>query len=188
MFCISWRNPKSQHRDWGLNTYVEAVDRAVETAGAISGSPDVTMMGACSGGITSCAYAAWAAVVTGTVPPVPPVLPEPLVDVDVEPVPEHVPSAVPSRAAETAQAVTGANTGTEPDLVDVETCEGSHELLAVPSTATTTLHAFTGMTLSATGAVWLASLVGRSLASGEPASGMHMPLTTRPPRRRRHRR
>ena len=59
VFCISWRNPKSQHRDWGLNTYVEAVDRAVNAAGKISGSPDVTMMGACSGGITSCAYAAW---------------------------------------------------------------------------------------------------------------------------------
>src|SRR5579863_525887 len=61
VFCISWRNPKSQHRDWGLNTYVESVDRAVQAACQISGSPDVTMMGACSGGITSCAYAAWAA-------------------------------------------------------------------------------------------------------------------------------
>ncbi len=61
VFCISWRNPKSQHRDWGLNTYVEAVDRAVKAAGEITGCPDVTMMGACSGGITSCAYAAWTA-------------------------------------------------------------------------------------------------------------------------------
>ena len=61
VFCISWRNPKSEHRDWGLNTYVEAVDRAVQAAGDIAGSPDVTMMGACSGGITSCAYAAWSA-------------------------------------------------------------------------------------------------------------------------------
>jgi polyhydroxyalkanoate synthase len=59
VFCISWRNPKSQHREWGLNTYVEAVDRAVNAAAKISGNPDVTMMGACSGGITSCAYAAW---------------------------------------------------------------------------------------------------------------------------------
>ena len=61
VFCISWRNPKTHHRDWGLNTYVEAVDRAVQAACTITGSPDVTMMGACSGGITSCAYSAWAA-------------------------------------------------------------------------------------------------------------------------------
>ena len=45
----------------------------------------------------------------------------------------------------------------------------------MPSTATTTLHALTGMTPS-TGALWLPSLVGRSLTSGNPASGMHMPL------------
>ena len=113
-------------------------------------------------------------IVTGTVPPVPglPGLP---VDVEVELVPVHVPAAVPSRAAVTAQAVTGANTGTDPGVVAVETCEGSHELLAVPSTATTTLHAFTGMTPS-TGALWLASVVGRPLVSGNPAAGMHMPL------------
>jgi len=61
VFCISWRNPKSRHRDWGLDTYVEAVDQAVEAACKITESPEVTMMGACSGGITSCAYAAWRA-------------------------------------------------------------------------------------------------------------------------------
>ena len=43
------------------------------------------------------------------------------------------------------------------------------------STATTTLHAFTGMTPS-TGALWLPSVVGRSLTIGKPVSGMHMPL------------
>lgn len=113
-------------------------------------------------------------IVTRTVPPAPglPGLP---VDVEVEPVRVHVPSAVPSRAAETAQAETGAYSGTDPGVVDVETCEGSHELLAVPSTATTTLHAFIGITPS-TGALWLPSLVGRSLVSGNPASGIHMPL------------
>ena len=112
--------------------------------------------------------------VTGTVPPVPglPGLP---VDVEAEPGPVQVPSAVPSRAAESAQAETGAKTGTDPDPVVVDTWVGSHELLAVPSTATTTLHAFTGRTPS-TGALWLPSLVGRSFVSGNPASGMHMPL------------
>ena len=60
VFCISWRNPKPEHRNWGLAQYVEAVDRAVDAVRSITGSPDVSMMGACSGGITSCAYAAWA--------------------------------------------------------------------------------------------------------------------------------
>ena len=112
--------------------------------------------------------------VTGAVPPVPglPGLP---VEVEVEPVPVQVPSAVPSRAAEIEQAETGAKTGTDPAPDVGDTWVGSHELLAVPSTATTTLQAFTGMTPS-TGALWLPSVVGRSLLSGNPASGMHMPL------------
>jgi polyhydroxyalkanoate synthase len=57
-FCISWRNPTSEHRDWGLDTYVTALDAAVDAIREITGSPDVTMMGSCSGGITSCAYVA----------------------------------------------------------------------------------------------------------------------------------
>ena len=107
--------------------------------------------------------------VTGTVPPVPglPGLP---VDVEVEPVPVQVPSAVPSRAAEIAQAETGAKTGTDPAPVVVDTWVGSHELLAVPSTATTTLQAFTGMTPS-TGALWLASAGGQVVGEREPGVG-----------------
>ena len=70
---------------------------------------------------------------------------------EVEPVPSHVPLELPSRAAETAHRVTGAKTGAAPDVV-LPTWEGSHELFAVPSTATTTLHAFTGATPS-TGAL-----------------------------------
>ena len=61
VFCISWRNPKPEQRDWGLDTYVRAVDEAVDVARAISGSPDVSMFGACSGGITGAAYVAWQA-------------------------------------------------------------------------------------------------------------------------------
>src|SRR5580698_5066272 len=112
-------------------------------------------------------------MVTGAVAPVPglPALP---IGAEVEPTPSHVPLESPSRAAVTAQSVTGAKTGAEPVVV-APTWDGSHELLAVPSTATTTLHAFTGTTLS-TGALWLALLVGRSLTSGYPASGMHIPL------------
>jgi polyhydroxyalkanoate synthase len=56
IFAISWRNPTAAHRDWGLDTYVAALDEAVDAAREISGSDDVSMMGACSGGITSTAY------------------------------------------------------------------------------------------------------------------------------------
>lgn len=58
VFCISWRNPKPQHRDWGLDDYVDSVAQAVDVACKLTGSDDASMMGACSGGITSCAYAA----------------------------------------------------------------------------------------------------------------------------------
>jgi polyhydroxyalkanoate synthase subunit PhaC len=61
VFCISWRNPTAEHRDWGLDSYIMAVDVAVDTAKAITGSADVSLMGACSGGITSSAYVGWLA-------------------------------------------------------------------------------------------------------------------------------
>jgi polyhydroxyalkanoate synthase len=61
VFCISWRNPTAEHRHWGFNSYVQAVDVAVDAARAITGSHDVSLMGACSGGITSSAYAGWLA-------------------------------------------------------------------------------------------------------------------------------
>lgn len=55
-FAISWRNPTAAHRDWGLDTYVAALDEAVDATREISGSEDISMMGSCSGGITSTAY------------------------------------------------------------------------------------------------------------------------------------
>jgi polyhydroxyalkanoate synthase len=55
-FAISWRNPTAAHRDWGLGTYVAALDEAVNATREISGSEDISMMGSCSGGITSTAY------------------------------------------------------------------------------------------------------------------------------------
>ncbi|SED81414.1 alpha/beta fold hydrolase [Bradyrhizobium erythrophlei] len=56
VFAVSWRNPTAAHRDWGLDTYVAALDEAVDAARGISGSEDISMMGSCSGGITSTAY------------------------------------------------------------------------------------------------------------------------------------
>ena len=56
VFCVSWRNPTAANRDWGLGSYVAALDEAVDAAREVSGSDDISMMGSCSGGITSTAY------------------------------------------------------------------------------------------------------------------------------------
>jgi polyhydroxyalkanoate synthase len=56
LFQISWRNPTKKQRDWNLDTYVQALDEAVDAARRITGSPDVNMWGNCSGGITMAAY------------------------------------------------------------------------------------------------------------------------------------
>jgi polyhydroxyalkanoate synthase len=56
VFCVSWRNPTSANRDWGLDSYVTALDEAVDVAREVTGSDDISMMGSCSGGITSTAY------------------------------------------------------------------------------------------------------------------------------------
>ena len=64
-FAISWRNPTRKHRDWSLSTYVRALDGAVDVARQITGSPDVNLWGACSGGMTAAAYLGWLAA-TGT--------------------------------------------------------------------------------------------------------------------------
>ncbi len=61
LFVISWRNPTSQHREWGLSDYALCLDQAVEAARQISGSADVNMWGSCSGGITLAAYLGWLA-------------------------------------------------------------------------------------------------------------------------------
>jgi polyhydroxyalkanoate synthase len=58
VFCVSWRNPTAAHREWGLDTYVAALDEAVDVAREITGSDDISMLGSCSGGITSTAYLA----------------------------------------------------------------------------------------------------------------------------------
>jgi polyhydroxyalkanoate synthase len=50
-FAISWRNPRAEHRDWGLDTYGEAVLRAIDVARDVTGSDDVNALGMCAGGI-----------------------------------------------------------------------------------------------------------------------------------------
>ena len=51
-FAISWRNPTAEHRDWDLDTYVQACLTAAEVATEITGSDDCNLFGACAGGIT----------------------------------------------------------------------------------------------------------------------------------------
>ncbi|SCW81893.1 MULTISPECIES: class II poly(R)-hydroxyalkanoic acid synthase [unclassified Pseudomonas] len=51
-FIVSWRNPTKEQREWGLSTYIDALKEAVDVVTAITGSKDVNMLGACSGGIT----------------------------------------------------------------------------------------------------------------------------------------
>ncbi|MFJ4609066.1 class II poly(R)-hydroxyalkanoic acid synthase [Pseudomonas atacamensis] len=51
-FMISWRNPDVRHREWGLSSYVEAVEEAINICRAITGAREVNLMGACAGGLT----------------------------------------------------------------------------------------------------------------------------------------
>jgi polyhydroxyalkanoate synthase len=61
LFAVSWRNPTLEHRDWSLSTYVQAIDEAVDAARQVTGSPDVNVWGACSGGMTLAGYLGWLA-------------------------------------------------------------------------------------------------------------------------------
>ena len=52
-FVVSWRNPTKAQREWGLSTYIEALKEAIDVVLKITGSKDLSMLGACSGGITT---------------------------------------------------------------------------------------------------------------------------------------
>jgi polyhydroxyalkanoate synthase len=51
-FMLSWRNPLQEHRDWNFDTYISAVEEAVDVISEITGSPDCNIEGGCLGGIT----------------------------------------------------------------------------------------------------------------------------------------
>ncbi|WP_158156394.1 class II poly(R)-hydroxyalkanoic acid synthase [Pseudomonas sp.] len=55
VFTISWRNPDPRHREWGLSTYVQALEEALNVCRAITGAREVNLMGACAGGLTMAA-------------------------------------------------------------------------------------------------------------------------------------
>ncbi|UVE18246.1 class II poly(R)-hydroxyalkanoic acid synthase [Pseudomonas sp. LS44] len=54
-FIVSWRNPDARHREWGLSSYVQALEEALDVCRSITGSKDVHLMGACAGGLTMAA-------------------------------------------------------------------------------------------------------------------------------------
>ncbi|MSR13338.1 MAG: alpha/beta fold hydrolase [Gammaproteobacteria bacterium] len=51
-FVISWRNPTSEHANWDLDHYVNAILEATDAVRVITGSQDLNAMGFCAGGIT----------------------------------------------------------------------------------------------------------------------------------------
>ena len=57
-FAISWKNPTTAESEFGLETYVAALEEAVDVIREITGSEDVNIWGSCSGGITMSAFLA----------------------------------------------------------------------------------------------------------------------------------
>lgn len=51
VFVIAWRNPDARHRDWGAETYGQAIVDALDTTQRICGSDRSLLLGLCSGGI-----------------------------------------------------------------------------------------------------------------------------------------
>jgi len=58
VFMISWRNPDARHAAWDLSTYGQAVLDAMDAAARVTGSEQVALAGACSGGIIAAMVAA----------------------------------------------------------------------------------------------------------------------------------
>ena len=52
VFMVSWRNPDRSQREWGLSSYVKAVEEAMTACRSITGSEQVNLLGACAGGLT----------------------------------------------------------------------------------------------------------------------------------------
>ena len=52
VFMVSWRNPDARHREWGMSSYVQALEEALNVCRAITASREVNLVGACAGGLT----------------------------------------------------------------------------------------------------------------------------------------
>ena len=61
IFAVSWRNPTAEHRGWGMDKYVSALQEALAAVREITGSPDLVIHAACSGAMTAAALAGYLA-------------------------------------------------------------------------------------------------------------------------------
>jgi polyhydroxyalkanoate synthase len=52
MFVVSWKNPTPKERHWNMDTYIGALEDALEAMTSITSSKDFNLMAACSGGVT----------------------------------------------------------------------------------------------------------------------------------------
>ncbi|WP_431276080.1 alpha/beta fold hydrolase [Variovorax ureilyticus] len=59
VFVVSWFDPGPEQSEWGLQDYVLALEDAMQAVREISRSPQMHVLGACSGGITSAALLAY---------------------------------------------------------------------------------------------------------------------------------
>jgi polyhydroxyalkanoate synthase len=55
VFLVSWRNPRPEHRDWNLDTYLTALLEATDATLEITGTDNLNLLGVCAGGVTSAA-------------------------------------------------------------------------------------------------------------------------------------
>jgi len=58
VFTISWRNPTQAHRHWNFDTYIAAVDEAIDVVRDVTQAADINIEGGCVGGITVAALLA----------------------------------------------------------------------------------------------------------------------------------
>jgi polyhydroxyalkanoate synthase len=56
-FVVSWRNPRREHADWGMQDYVDSLIQASEVVRQVTKSKKINLSGACSGGITTATLA-----------------------------------------------------------------------------------------------------------------------------------
>jgi polyhydroxyalkanoate synthase subunit PhaC len=58
VFAISWRNPDARHREWDIDSYGQAIVRALQATRAVTGAAKASICALCSGGIVSSMVAA----------------------------------------------------------------------------------------------------------------------------------
>jgi polyhydroxyalkanoate synthase len=57
VFAVSWCCAEAGQKGWGLDSYVQALEQAIDAACQITGSKDINIIGGCSGSLTVSALA-----------------------------------------------------------------------------------------------------------------------------------